>query len=150
MSGVRLTIDSVLVCDDVRMENNGKAIIIGVYTGTINPLRFPATLRFALWMIGRVEGRGEFRLEARIRFVPDNAEAEPKTVTVVVEGEVAEHAQNQDVQLGVTTDPPIELTGPGRLIVDARIGDDEFKDLLTKAVLLAPKTISSASSPPRP
>jgi hypothetical protein len=147
MSSVRLTIDSVLVCDDVRMENNGKAIIIGVYSGTINPLRFPTTLRLVLWMIGRVEGRGEFRLEVRIRFVPDGTETEQKTVTVVVEGEVTEQTQNQDVQLGVTADPPIEFTGPGRLIVAARIGGEEFKDLLTKTVLLAPKTISGAPSP---
>src|ERR1700722_1974046 len=35
MSNAELQILNTLVCDDVRLENNGKEILIGVYNGTV-------------------------------------------------------------------------------------------------------------------
>lgn len=54
-----------LVCDDVRIERNGKHIIIGVYTGRIIPSRLPASLPLTFWFqIGGIktkEANFEFR-----------------------------------------------------------------------------------------
>jgi hypothetical protein len=41
MSDTRYTIHSIIVCDDVRHESNGKAFLIGVYTGDIIVPAFP-------------------------------------------------------------------------------------------------------------
>jgi len=41
---VPYTIKSVIVCDDVRQESNGKAILIGVYDDTMTVSAFPAVL----------------------------------------------------------------------------------------------------------
>ena len=40
---------NVIICDDVRTENNGKDIIIGVYIENIIVLKFPANVLLALW-----------------------------------------------------------------------------------------------------
>jgi hypothetical protein len=39
-----------IVCDDIRREDNGKEIIIGVYSGSIVVPQFPATLLLSLWV----------------------------------------------------------------------------------------------------
>jgi hypothetical protein len=41
----KLHIRSVIICDDVRREDNGKEILIGVYNGVILVPRFPSVLR---------------------------------------------------------------------------------------------------------
>jgi hypothetical protein len=41
---------TALVCDDVRREDNGKDIIIGVYSDTIVVASFPAPLQLAFWL----------------------------------------------------------------------------------------------------
>jgi hypothetical protein len=40
----------VLVCDDIRTEDNGKQILIGVYTGNILLNEFPASLLLSFWI----------------------------------------------------------------------------------------------------
>ena len=42
-------IDSVLLCDDIRGEVNGKAILIGVYCGDIIVPKAPASLGLSLF-----------------------------------------------------------------------------------------------------
>jgi Family of unknown function (DUF6941) len=41
----RLHIRSVIICDDIRREDNGKELLIGVYSGVIIAPRLPAVLR---------------------------------------------------------------------------------------------------------
>lgn len=40
----------VVFCDDIRREDNGKAILIGVYTGDLIPGVLPANLPLSLWI----------------------------------------------------------------------------------------------------
>src|SRR4051794_1678383 len=44
-------IRSLLICDDIRQERNGKEIIIGVYTGAIIFPKLPAKLNRVLFRI---------------------------------------------------------------------------------------------------
>ncbi len=37
--------DSLVVCDDIRFENNGKLILIGVYSDVVQVLKLPLQLR---------------------------------------------------------------------------------------------------------
>src|SRR6266487_6946441 len=43
-------IQSVVICDDVRREQNGKDLLIGVYSGDILVQAFPFTLPLSMWM----------------------------------------------------------------------------------------------------
>lgn len=49
---------SVVFCDDIRFENNGKAIIIGVYTEDLVPSSLPQLMHMSFWvrMLGIPEG----------------------------------------------------------------------------------------------
>jgi hypothetical protein len=40
---------TVLICDDIRIENNGKALLIGVYSDAIAISDFPANLKLSFW-----------------------------------------------------------------------------------------------------
>lgn len=44
-----LRFGAVIVCDEVRREENGKEILLGVYSGHIVVPTFPAKLRVAVW-----------------------------------------------------------------------------------------------------
>lgn len=41
---------NVIVCDDIRMESNGKQLLIGVYTIDILVASFPARMRLSFWI----------------------------------------------------------------------------------------------------
>ncbi len=43
-------IHSVVICDDVRREQNGKDLLIGVYSGDILVPAFPFVLPLSMWM----------------------------------------------------------------------------------------------------
>lgn len=65
---------AALLCDDVRTEDNGKAIIIGVYYGKIVVHKLPIDLRLTMWMNILLDGVGETEIEFR-GFDPNNREA---------------------------------------------------------------------------
>ena len=55
-----------ILCDDVRKEENGKDIILGVYSGNVLIEKFPADLKFCLWLGYFVDGSGELAQEVRV------------------------------------------------------------------------------------
>jgi hypothetical protein len=61
---VTLTLRHTLICDELRIENNGKLIIIGVYGSTILvpqiPFVFPS-LTFIQWLDSERPGQVQFR-----------------------------------------------------------------------------------------
>lgn len=54
----------VVFCDDIRREDNGKAILIGVYTGDLIPSVLPVSLPLSFWIDirGMPLGRHNFTL----------------------------------------------------------------------------------------
>jgi hypothetical protein len=64
MSG--LDIRYVIVCDDVRREDNGKEILIGVYSSDILVPVLPANLQLVFWMHVYNDEVGEFPFEVRL------------------------------------------------------------------------------------
>jgi hypothetical protein len=57
---------SVVVCDDIRVEQNNKFILIGVYTGNIVVGGFPAEIGLCWWIQFFVEELGRFDLEIQL------------------------------------------------------------------------------------
>lgn len=55
MAKASLKNHSVIFCDDIRREDNGKLIFIGVYPEDIYPHKFPANLRLSLWVTSELE-----------------------------------------------------------------------------------------------
>src|SRR5690349_7818135 len=85
---LKFSVGAVLFCDDVRMERNGKAILIGVYSGTIDPSQIPATMQFVYWLIGTAEGEGEFSLQLKVEFVLEDGAVSQRADSPVLSGTV--------------------------------------------------------------
>ncbi len=59
-------VGAVVTCDDIRIEQNNKFILIGVYNGTIVVPAFPAVLGLCWWIQIFPEKLGRSDLEIRI------------------------------------------------------------------------------------
>lgn len=66
-------INCVLVCDEVRREDNGKHIIIGVYGSDIVLSNIPKTVPLVACLIGKANG-DSFSIRTKIEFIADNAD----------------------------------------------------------------------------
>jgi len=57
---------TVVFCDDIRFESNGKAILIGVYTEDLIPSSFPQLMHMSFWVriMGIPEGDLNLTLNA--------------------------------------------------------------------------------------
>lgn len=63
---VDFAIKTALVCDDIRREDNGKQILIGVYNDKILVPQFPAPLALSFWIQGMPSGAGTAQLSLRL------------------------------------------------------------------------------------
>lgn len=61
-----LKIEAAVLCDQVRTENNGKQILIGVYGQNIVFAFLPATLALFLWTRVMPEKAGQIKSELRV------------------------------------------------------------------------------------
>lgn len=61
----KIELDSIIICDDVRREDNGKLILIGVYPSGIGVGKFPATVAVDVVVFFRPQKAGKvcFRVE---------------------------------------------------------------------------------------
>ena len=57
---------NVIICDDVRKENSGKHLIIGVYPDDILVPGFPATIAVCAWFQFFADRVGEMPIELRV------------------------------------------------------------------------------------
>ena len=53
------TIKNAIICDDIRKEDSGKYILIGVYGENITVSRFPFSSTFAFWISVMTHREGE-------------------------------------------------------------------------------------------
>lgn len=75
-----------VVCEDIRMESNGKFLIIGVYASEILVNQFPANLNIAFWLPVETLAVGKLKMQFRVAGVNEailgtaNAEADMAAV----------------------------------------------------------------------
>lgn len=70
-------------CDDIRREDNGKAILIGVYTDDLVASSLPMTLPLSLWIDIRGLQAGEHDLSVHLQ-LPAGAEITSPSGQIVV------------------------------------------------------------------
>lgn len=61
-----ITVKSVVVCDDVRREDNGKEILLGVYSGGVLVQSFPIALGLSFWVHFNADVIGDAELRFRL------------------------------------------------------------------------------------
>jgi len=111
-----------ILCDDVREENNGKGLFVGVYTGTVESRQDPFEGRFACAIQLQVNALGSFPLvfttyfngEERDTFGGDFHAEETGTSFITIPAE-----------FGI-------LAGSGALTITMTAGESEPVTLLSK------------------
>jgi hypothetical protein len=114
-----LTIETVLLCDDVRKEITGKDIVIGVYGEDATVAAFPVTLAFSLYMRVRFPGEGPFLTEFRVI----GPSGQPLTPTVKVPMRAREGGGMATVQIGQI---PIQVQSAGQVQFQWRPPEGEW------------------------
>ena len=69
---MKITLRYILISDDVRTENNGKLMLIGLYGDEILVPRLPLAIPLAFTAGIVLEGEGAFDLSGKLRH-PDSA-----------------------------------------------------------------------------
>jgi hypothetical protein len=135
-------IEGVLLCDDIRREVNGKAILIGVYSGDIIVPTVPTSLGLSLWLQGRaVEATSKIGIRLEL--------ASLSSTVVTNIGSLPDESiiAPEDSFLFALSGLIVQIAGQGRLSVQIRYGDRDWVELLRKRVLVNP---GAPSEPPPP
>ena len=132
-------IESVLVCDDIRQEKNGKMILIGVYTGSIVVPTIPAALGLSIWMQARsLEDANT--LAVKIEAVSTDPEKSSETIHELA-GFTSSDGKDFILAMGRV---PVQIVGAGYLSVQTRYGGRGWTEVIRKEVTIAP--LENASS----
>lgn len=62
-----MKIESVILCDDIRVEDTRKHLLIGVYLNDVVVSQFDAALIFRLWVQFYPDKEGDLSLEVRMK-----------------------------------------------------------------------------------
>lgn len=59
-------ITAALLCDQVRQENNGKYIVVGVYSSSIVVSLFPTLIHLQVFARADIDGPGQHKLQIKV------------------------------------------------------------------------------------
>jgi hypothetical protein len=105
---------NAIICDDIRREDNGKAILIGVYGSNIILQSLPATLALSIWVHLDARFSGEKVINFRVIGTARNPISE-----LAVDANIARPGG-----VIVPIPPfPVFLESEGELTVEMRVGD---------------------------
>jgi hypothetical protein len=135
----KLAVKFAFLCDDVRREDNGKFIFIGVYGENIVTQQLPNTmaLSLVLWVEARekLSGLASFRISLNGQQINAGSGA-----VVFEEGKTVSAFQGTI----------IAITHTGELKIEFRFGGEEWETILTTPVLYRPVSVNVSIERPQP
>jgi hypothetical protein len=133
----RMSVHSLVVCEEIRREYNNKGILLGVYTGKILPNKFPALIRLALWLLINSNETGEVPFKVRGKLKPSDV------IIFQLEGSIDFHTPRTLTDLPTPTFAA-KLEGPGELYIQlSQHNEDNWTDLRVMEIALNPNPSSS-------
>ena len=131
-------IKSAILCDDIRREDNGKMLFIGVYVGEILVAEFPVALRLTWVLFGKHQKTASHDMEFRVSY--DTHTEKPKSLQARTATDPALDDQ-AEVSL-ILPNAVLTFQEPTALTVSVKEGD-QWRDILTKKVVLRPPAAGS-------
>lgn len=119
-----LTIEAVLFCDDVRVEDNGKHIFVGAYTGSIVVKDMPTQLGLVAFILLRVN-------EAVDTVVSFKCDLDDENLNAVKGRLSATLADTQPITLPFLAK---NIEAPGTLSVSMQVGDGDWQQIAQRTV----------------
>lgn len=113
-----ITFKHGVVCDDIRQENNGKFLIIGMYSGSLVPPKLPyaTQVAFGIWAI--VSEAGPYNCKFELVLEPDHSPvARAESEFFMPDGE-----RNMFIPLPRL---PLNIGGPGYIVVKETLTGQE-------------------------
>lgn len=138
MRSSEIEIKGVVVCDDIRQEDNGKLMLIGVYSGDILVSLFPFQRFVCLWFHGRAK-KGVYEIETRIRIVSENEES-PRTNEKKFKADFSE-VDASDIAISVIG-VPLVVSGPSEIIIEMRYTEKKWLEFARKKIKLHSSSIA--------
>lgn len=130
MAKSKVTIHYAMICDEIRREDNGKLIFIGVYGSSINMPNMPAPL--TVWFAVPIEARvvDEIAMEFRVKY---NGEEVYKSSGAIRANEIG---------AGIVSLPNVLIANvekPGELCLEMREEGSRWKKIRSMPVGLQSK-----------
>lgn len=134
-----LTLHNLILCDDVRVEDNSKHILIGVYTNGVMLKQMPGTLAVTLWLIVSISEAGKHTIQIELR----GKKGEIGTITVDAD------VNDANGLIPITCPKlPVKFEEPDEIEVYLSLDSGEADLKGRFPIRLNPDLRSSAPSPP--
>lgn len=144
MSNLRVKPNYALLMDDVRREDNGKLIFIGVYTGSMVVQSYPVSLALSFYINGTYEGHGTTSLELRMRLQPEGL----VLFGIQAKLERRENAPSAERFEFSANGIAIQVQRDGMLSLELRHDNDTWAEVTSIPVVKNATTSSSVSQQP--
>jgi hypothetical protein len=126
----------VIICDDLRIENNGKPILIGVYSGEIVIPTFPVTLILNFYVQGRLPAHTPLS-ELALKIDLDAQQIALGNVSI-------ENPADEDTDGVIVLRASLMIPTPSTMTFSVQDGG-EWHQLATKRIRQAPVTASATA-----
>lgn len=117
-----------LICDDVRREDNGKELLIGVYSAGITVPLLPTNVTVVIWSQTKIHEPGDYKVRYRVL---DEAEKElviSPVATIHIEKLVETGDQLSSLAMGAV---PLKVEKAGLVHFEVKLNDGEWKRIKT-------------------
>ncbi len=139
-TATQLRLLNAVFCEDIRHEDNGKDILIGVYSDVMAPSRCPVDLRLSLWIQYHAKQTGDLEVRLRLRF--GDASQEPPEARVLVS--IAEPGEVTLALRGM----PVSIDDSGVLVLEHRLPGEDWAEIARKRVICADPATEAPSAEP--
>ena len=120
-----------VICDDVRREDSGKLIAIGIYGGDIRVNAYPATLAFSILIFAECTKAGDVKISIRSKL--NGAVTSERSGSMKIENAGA-------VTVNSTGFAVPNIDGDGVVSFDWRVNENEWEEVASMPIALAPPT----------
>ena len=126
MPDLQISYEDVIICDQIRKEDNGKALLIGVYNQDIILNDIPGRVPLSIYVTGRVgKLKKDYQLEFRIRH----------NRKFIAGGEIVlEKNKVSNKFIIVLPSAPLEFEKKGKMTVEVRPLEGRWRTIKTMNV----------------
>jgi hypothetical protein len=117
---------NAVFCEDIRREDNGKDMLLGVYGGDIVAARCPIRISISLWLqyLFAPATGGETSIDLRLRFEGHEEPVSQIGLPFINEGETTLALRGM----------PVAIDGSGVLLLEHRIAGRDWTEIARKRV----------------
>ncbi|EBA17408.1 hypothetical protein RSK20926_06717 [Roseobacter sp. SK209-2-6] len=110
----------IVFCDDIRREDNGKLLFVGVYPEDLVPSALPSNILMSVWISIKELSVGVHKMRLRFDF--------PNEKHIEVDGQVSVKEPNRVTSL-VYAGLLVTLERPGEIKASLKFGDGPYFDI---------------------